>query len=384
MAEFGDKYDGDVQAALRGLQKERLTVDVAPLDRNEMKRKWAPVPEEEGDSGKNANSGHARAAKHREWPYLLPLTSILTIFYYKKFASHLHHPRRNHHPSQEITLLPACKLQRHQALYVALLFIYRDRASLAKYHVKKSRLTAQSPSPNKLARIPSAPLFRAGPSSPTRPTAASLARQASNTRVPSTSTFKPAIPLPPKTPTYPPPPRWPRKDENMLSINGSPLTNPYELGLEWLAEGDTEEEGEGARGAGARARGGADAPARTTLRRTASNIIIRSDPSSFVVASAKNTSNNLNHHQAAERPRSNSNSQPQLVRSRSVASNPDGHMAARVAFPTRDGHLLEFDPLLTSPGALDKLEGITDSAKKQAKEDMSKLVQAAVAKWTVK
>jgi hypothetical protein len=391
MAEFGDKYDGDVQAALRGLQKERLTVDVAPLNRNEMKRKWAPVPEEEEhETRKNANSGHGRPAKHREWPYLPPLTPTLTFFYYKKFALHLHHPRRNHHPSQ-ITFLPACKLQRHRVLYVALLFIYRDHASLAKCHVKKSRLTAQSPSPNKLARIPSAPLFRAGPSSPTRPTAASLARQASNTRVPSTSTFKPAIPLPPKTPTYPPPPRWPRKDENMLSINGSPLTNPYELGLEWLADGDTEEEGEGARGAGtgARARGGADVPARMTLRRTASNIIIRSDPSSFVVPSAKNTSNNLNnHHQAAERPRNNSNSQsqtqPQLVRSRSVASNPDGHMAARVAFPTRDGHLLEFDPLLTSPGALDKLEGITDSAKKQAKEDMSKLVQAAVAKWTVK
>src|SRR6266852_4451850 len=72
MAEFGDKYDGDVQAALRGLQKERLTVDVAPLDRNEMKRKWAPVPEEEehetrlGDPGKNTNSGHGRAAKHSE------------------------------------------------------------------------------------------------------------------------------------------------------------------------------------------------------------------------------------------------------------------------------------------------------------------------------
>ena len=170
----------------------------------------------------------------------------------------------------------------------------------------------------------------------------------------------------------------------MLSINGSPLTNPYELGLDWFAEGDTEEEG---RGAGA---GGADVPARMTLRRTASNIIIRPDPSSFVVAPAKNTSNNLNHyhHPAAERPRGNSNlqsqSQPQLVRSRSVASNPGGHMAARVAFPTRDGHLLEFDPLLTSPGALDKLEGITDSAKKQAKDDMSKLVQAAVAKWTVK
>ena len=309
------------------------------------------------------------------------LQTILTIFTTKKLAWHLHHPRRNHHPSREITSLPAFKLQEHQALYVAL-YIYRDCAQLSQHHVQKSRITAQSPSPNKLVRVPSAPLFRAGPSSPTKPTAASLARQVSNNRVPSTSTFKPAIPLPPKTPTYPPPSRLPRKDESMLSINGSPLTNPYELGLDWFAEGDTEEEGRGA--------GGADVPARMTLRRTASNIIIRPDPSSFVLASGKNTSNNLNHHHhpAAERPRGNSNlqsqSQPQLVRSRSVASNPGGHMAARVAFPTRDGHLLEFDPLLTSPGALDKLEGITDSAKKQAKDDMSKLVQAAVAKWTVK
>lgn len=68
MAEFGDKYDGDVQAALRGLQKERLAIDVAPLDRNAMKRKWAPVPEEEepGDSDKNLDNNHARASKHCE------------------------------------------------------------------------------------------------------------------------------------------------------------------------------------------------------------------------------------------------------------------------------------------------------------------------------
>ena len=159
----------------------------------------------------------------------------------------------------------------------------------------------------------------------------------------------------------------------MLSLNGSPLANPYELGLEWLAEEDTGEGGE------------KDVPARPMLRRTASNIIIRRDPSS-VVASASDTSNGLNHNHRVERSRSNGNlqsqTQPQLVQSRS-----DSHpasMAARVAVPTRDGHLLEFDPLLTSPGALDKLEGITDSAKKQAKDDMSKLVKAAVAKWTVK
>jgi hypothetical protein len=70
MAEFGDKYDGDVQAALRGLQKERLAVDVAPIDRNAMKRKWAPAPEEESeihpeDSGKNSDNNLTRAAKNR-------------------------------------------------------------------------------------------------------------------------------------------------------------------------------------------------------------------------------------------------------------------------------------------------------------------------------
>jgi hypothetical protein len=101
MAEFGDKYDGDVQGALRGLQKERLTVDVAPLDRNEMKRKWAPVPEEEEhETRKNANSGHARPAKHREWSYLPPLTPILTTFIAKS-------SRRTSITPEETTPLPS-------------------------------------------------------------------------------------------------------------------------------------------------------------------------------------------------------------------------------------------------------------------------------------
>jgi len=158
----------------------------------------------------------------------------------------------------------------------------------------------------------------------------------------------------------------------MLSVNGSPLANPYELGLEWLSEDGAEEDG--------------GAPGRPVLRRTASSIVIRRDPS-FVVASS-NTPGNLNHQ--AKHSRSDSQSQNHQPHSRSnsraggIAAPNSGHMAARVAVPTRDGHLLEFDPLLTSPGALDKLEGITDSAKKQAKEDMSRLVKAAVAKWNVK
>jgi hypothetical protein len=58
-------------------------------------------------------------------------------------------------------------------------------------------------------------------------------------------------------------------------------------------------------------------------------------------------------------------------------------MSARVAVLAKDGHLLEFDLLMTSPSALDELEGITESAKKQAKKDMAKLIQAAVVKWTL-
>jgi hypothetical protein len=58
--------------------------------------------------------------------------------------------------------------------------------------------------------------------------------------------------------------------------------------------------------------------------------------------------------------------------------------SALVAIPTKDGHLLEFDPLQTSPGALDALEGITDSAKKQARAEMGRLVQAAVDKWKIR
>lgn len=49
--------------------------------------------------------------------------------------------------------------------------------------------------------------------------------------------------------------------------------------------------------------------------------------------------------------------------------------------PTKDGLILEFDPFLTAPSELEALEGISDSAKRQAKADMARLVQEALAKW---
>jgi hypothetical protein len=54
----------------------------------------------------------------------------------------------------------------------------------------------------------------------------------------------------------------------------------------------------------------------------------------------------------------------------------------QVTVPTVDGFFLEFNPLLVSPGTLNELEGITDDAKKQAREEMVRLVKEAMTKWT--
>ena len=54
MREFGDKYNGDIQAALRGFQKERLetvggTGTLGELDKDARKRKWVASQETIGD-----------------------------------------------------------------------------------------------------------------------------------------------------------------------------------------------------------------------------------------------------------------------------------------------------------------------------------------------
>ena len=52
MGEFADKYNGDIQACLRGLQKERMgEVEAIEIDRETRKRKWAAALEETEASG---------------------------------------------------------------------------------------------------------------------------------------------------------------------------------------------------------------------------------------------------------------------------------------------------------------------------------------------
>lgn len=172
----------------------------------------------------------------------------------------------------------------------------------------------------------------------------------------------------------------------MLSINGSPLANPFELGLTWLADDPPlREADEGNKGF---------RPVSKSQSRSNSNIVIRRDPShtSLIASSTSQTTNGTRsrtNSQSDLAPSSSymaSHSRPNSRNDKSLSyfpSSSSGGFSARVAVPTKDGHLLEFDPLQTSPSALDKLEGITDSAKKQAKDDMSKLMKAAVAKWNI-
>jgi hypothetical protein len=240
--------------------------------------------------------------------------------------------------------------------------------------------------------------------------------------VPSSSSFNPS--LPPKTPKFPNntlttgndplAARLPRKDESMLSMNGSPLANPYQFGLGWfrsmeLAEADNISSGSQS---SQPTQPGSQV---TSARSSKSSIVIRRDPSVVFPPGLNGHLSQTNIHastsSSSEFP-SSSNSRDLTSSIPQSASNsslypivrlPTTHpsykatsreqqtpqplvrtLSALVAIPTKDGHMLEFDPLQASPGSIDALKGISNSAKKQAKQEMSRLVQTAADKWKIK
>ena len=260
------------------------------------------------------------------------------------------------------------------------------------------------------------------PSRPPSPLKQQISRQhvgaqMSHSRVPSSSSFNPTLPA--KTPAFPArnntATRLPRKDENLLSVNGSPLANPYEFGLGWfkgmeaqgdMEEGDEQDEQDTINNGPAGGR---------TLKRSKSSIVIRRDPSvafpstlnglhsrtdsqaSFYTASSQATSSSSHSRENSQTQPFSSHPPPETLgafRFPSTLANNEmtprpiakhtRSFSALVAIPTKDGHMLEFDPLQTSPGALDALEGISDSAKKQAKAEMGRLIQATVDKWKIR
>lgn len=60
-----------------------------------------------------------------------------------------------------------------------------------------------------------------------------------------------------------------------------------------------------------------------------------------------------------------------------------GGSGPTVQVPVKDGAVLELDPLTASPGALDAVPGLSDSAKKVARDEMARLVSGALAKWSI-
>ncbi|EGN97979.1 hypothetical protein SERLA73DRAFT_109266 [Serpula lacrymans var. lacrymans S7.3] len=360
MGVFTDKYNGDVQECLRGLQKEKMGSEAIEIDQTTRKRKWVASQEEAESSANGAAHEAERALKNARMTVATPK---------KKPGSSM-----GPGTAQRARLLSANKTPGTSRTF------------------GRIPPVPPSPSPNKFATKPSSLLSRL----PARLPSPSKASQPRNVRPPSSSTFNPVLPKGPVFPSV----RVPRRDESMLSLNGSPLANPYQLGLGWFA-GTAEDNMESDNAKVDRKGKKPDRGSPKPLRKT-NSIVIRRDPS-VAFSSSSSTANVQNGLHSRTNSRnfisstqpSESNSQAQHQSQPQVEATPkrmpiplgssssQSQLTALVAIPTKDGHMLEFDPLQTSPGALDALEGITDSAKKQAKEEMGRLVQAAVAKWKI-
>ncbi|KAF8967139.1 hypothetical protein BDZ97DRAFT_1756206 [Flammula alnicola] len=401
MREFGGKYEGNIQSALRGFQKERLAAagadaTLGEIDKSMRKRKWVASQElevEASGSSQSRDVDSQRTLKN-------PRTQLMSP---NKVAGSSTGPGTGQRSRLMATMNKTPGTSR----------------TMGRIPPSPSPQKSRPPFNNTTSTYNPRPPSR--PPSPIKrqPSNSNIGGYAQLSRVPSSSSFNPS--LPPKTPVFPPQQhrdpsnttmRLPRKDENMLSINGSPLANPYEFGLGWfkgveMAQMDTEDE-ESQEEQESGLNGG------HTLKRSKSSIIIRRDPSvafpttlnglhsrtdsqaSFYTASSQDTSSSHSRENSQTTQAFGSQPQPTLASFRFPSTRPNNNevtprpltkhtrsFSALVAIPTKDGHLLEFDPLQTSPGALDALEGISDSAKKQAKAEMGRLIQATVDKWRI-
>ncbi|KAI8986205.1 hypothetical protein BD414DRAFT_487971 [Trametes punicea] len=351
------KYNGDIQECVKGLKRELLGAEDNTIDPSMRKRKWVESQEIEGEKldAKLAANESSRAMK----------------------------------TARTVAATPKKKPMSYAAPTTA----SRTRLPVTKTPAKSQARTLQrvpsgavSPSPQKGSsrplQFPRTPSRFASPNKPSHP--AQPVRPAS--RVPSSITFNPVLPSEASHP------RWPRKDENMLSVNGSPLANPYQLDLKnWfkaVAEGDGEGDdggGSSAENDGGRGVSKLGVPGGGKLKKQRS-IIVRSTSSSSAVSfgghsrSTSQASTLVASQSGLDKRTSGASSAP-AERPAANGLAAASSVSALVSVQTKDGHVLEFNPLQTSPEELDALEGITDSAKKQAKEDMARLVQVTVQRW---
>lgn len=143
-------------------------------------------------------------------------------------------------------------------------------------------------------------------------------------RVPSTA-FNPALP---KTPSYPK--RIAKWNESVMSINGTPLAFPKPSAVD-------------------------------------------DDDADTVVDSERGS------HAIIRKEHTHENSSSRLSSSTAHSTSFTG---PTITIPTTKGLVLQFDPISMSPGSFEKLPGLTDSAKKQAKDEMMRIVQN-LAKWHI-
>ncbi|KAF9778670.1 hypothetical protein BJ322DRAFT_482112 [Thelephora terrestris] len=323
MRDLEAKYNGDVLTCMKILQMDRLAEGAAGVERSTKKRKWLAAqdadPERSDESSRAVKNPRISAATPRK---MIPVAGYLS-------------PTKSH-------LLRTPGTQRKVP----------------------PRPPLRGPSPNvRNGRIATAKA-RSSPPSKTSAT------PQSSRRPPSSATFNPAIsngaPLYPKHHLDSLQQRGELAGQTRYFVNGGELPGVRE---------ETEYESNKNGGVG------------STLRRV-NSITIRRQPSSLDFHSNFHPRPNQ---QATRTPPSRQPSHLKDTRSTHpvdpTAAGPPQQQPlpaqVHVTVPTVDGFFLEFNPLLVSPGALNELEGITDDAKKHAREEMVRLVKEAVSKWTI-
>ncbi|KAF8758945.1 Nbl1 / Borealin N terminal [Rhizoctonia solani] len=332
VGEFADKYNGSISECLQGMAQARLE-STGDADLAGGKRKWQASQNTETAAVPDKEGSRAPKAARKVAPPSSAVRRIVPAGSRTPSANRTLHsnPNPNPNPTPSRPRLNATPLRKAPAL---------------------SRTTT----------VPASP-FRGGPSG-TQPGYNATTRSVSqpviptaSTKPPTSATFAPA--MPPSAPAYP---RRPRRGEQMLSINGSPLANPLDPDYD-VAHDDrlNLDSGKGRRSPKAKP---------NHLSKQGSSIRVRPNNSRSTTSLAHLTSAPSTSQSQLDIPRT-----PSKIRRTA---------SALVMLPTTSGEVLELDPLVASPGAVDALEGISDSAKKMAKEEMVRFVTEAVAKWNVK
>ncbi|KAG8699632.1 hypothetical protein FRC09_006492 [Ceratobasidium sp. 395] len=242
--------------------------------------------------------------------------------------------------------------------------------------------------------------FRGNPRAPSDSSAHTTSRSVSQPllsaagRPPTSATFAPT--LPPSAPSYP---RRPRQGEQLLSANGSPLANPLDPGYDIPPEDQLDlDSGKQSKSPKPRlnlSKSKSSIRIRPNHPRSAtsiSQVLGQSQSGAIRHPSASSTSTLVSNHDFPPSNSStlNSHSHHESASGKTEPLQPhtppriQRSASAVVLLPTTSGEVLELDPLLASPGAVDALEGISDSAKKMAKEEMVRFVTEAVARWNVR